>query len=99
MIQIEESITQMAKTTDLSKVVLEQYAAIDKELKTLRAANKNYLKTMELSQIAKAYTAELNRLVVEQIAIMQQKINSEMMNINNTAHLTLNRFLLELGHD
>lgn len=83
MAQIEESIAQMAKTTDLSKVVLEQYAAIDKELKTLRAANENYLKTMELSQVAKAYEAELNRLVVEQIAIMQQEINSEMVNINN----------------
>ena len=83
MAQIEESISQMAKTTDLSKVVLEQYAAIDKELKTLQTANENYLKTMELSQVAKAYEEELNRLVVEQIAIMQQEINTEMVRINN----------------
>lgn len=83
MAQIEASISQMAKTTDLSKVVLEQYAAIDKELKTLQTANDNYLKTMELSQVAKAYEEELNRLVVEQIAIMQQEINTEMVRINN----------------
>ena len=83
MAQIEASISQMAKTTDLSKVVLEQYAAIDKELKTLQTANENYLKTMELSQVAKAYEEELNRLVVEQIAIMQQEINTEMVRINN----------------
>ena len=83
MAQIEASISEMAKTTDLSKVVLEQYAAIDKELKTLRAANENYIKTTELSDVAKAYEAELNRLVVEQIAIMQQEINTEMNRINN----------------
>ena len=41
MAQIEASIEQMAKTTDLSKAVLEQYATIDKELKTLQEANKN----------------------------------------------------------
>ncbi len=83
MAQIEASIAQMAKTTDLSKVVLEQYVAIDKELKTLRTANENYIKTTELSEVAKAYEAELNRLVVEQMAIMQQEINIEMVNINN----------------
>lgn len=86
MKQIEADISRMAKTTDLSKVVLEQYAAIDKELKTLRAANENYTKTTQLSEVAKAYEAELNRLVVEQIAIMQQEINSEMVDINNTIY-------------
>ena len=49
MAQIEAQIAQMAITTDLSKTVLEQYAAIDKELKTLNAANENYKKTTELA--------------------------------------------------
>lgn len=83
MAQIETSISEMAKMTDLSKAVLEQYATIDKDLKTLRAANDNFIKTTELLDVAKAYEAELNRLVVEQIAIMQQEINSEMNRINN----------------
>lgn len=77
MAQIEISISEMEKTTDLSKVVLEQYASIHKDLKTLRAANENYIKTAELSDAAKAYEAGLNRLVVEQIAIMQKEINAE----------------------
>ncbi len=81
--QIEASIAQIAKTTDLSKAILEQYAAIDKELKTLQVANANYKKTTELSTIAKDYDAELNRLVVEQMSIMQQKINTEMKKIND----------------
>ena len=86
MAQIEAQIAQMAITTDLSKTVLEQYAAIDKELKTLNAANENYKKTTELAEVAKAYETELNRLVVEQIAIMQQEINSEMKRINDVIY-------------
>ncbi len=65
---------------------MEQYAAIDKELKTLRAANENYVKTSQLSETAKSYEEELNRLVIEQIAIMQQEINSEMTAINNVIY-------------
>lgn len=86
MTQIEAQIAQMTVTTDLSKTVLEQYAAIDKELKTLRAANENYIKTAELAETAKAYKAELDRLVVEQIAIMQQEINGEMKRINDVIY-------------
>ena len=86
MTQIEAQIAQMAVTTDLSKTVLEQYAAIDKELKTLRAANENYIKTAELAETAKAYKAELDRLVVEQIALIQQEINGEMKRINDASH-------------
>lgn len=86
MAKIEAEITEMAKTTDLSKAVLEQYAAIDKELKTLRAANDNFTKTSELAEVAKSYEAELNRLVVAQIAIMQQKINAEMVRINDAIY-------------
>ncbi len=84
--KIEDEISQMAKSTDLSKAVWEQYAAIDKELKTLRAANENYVKTSQLSETAKSYEEELNRLVIEQIAIMQQEINSEMTAINNVIY-------------
>lgn len=84
--QIEFSITQIAKTTDLSKAVLDQYATVDNELKELQAANENYTKKKELSVIANDYEAELNRLVVEQMAIMQQKINTEMAEINDVIY-------------
>ena len=83
MTQIETSISEMAKSTNLSKVVLEQYASIDKELKTLQSANENFMKTSELSDVAKGYEAELNRLVVEQLSLMQDKINDEMKRIND----------------
>lgn len=86
IVKIEAEITDMAKATDLSKAVLEQYAAIDKDLKVLRASNENFKKTSVLTETSKAYEAELNRVVVEQLAIMQQKINSKMKQINDVIY-------------
>lgn len=86
MAALETGISEVGVVTDLSKAVLEQYAAIDKELKTLTAANANFLETKRLSETAKAYEETLNNLVREQIALMQQSINTEMANINNTIY-------------
>ena len=79
---IENSILEVGASTNLTVAVLEHYAAIDKELKTLRAANDNFEKTKELSDTAKVYDETLNNLVREQIARMQQAINDEMFKIN-----------------
>lgn len=83
---IEASIAEIGAVTDLSKAVLEQYAAIDKEFKTLHAANNNFIETKKLSETAKAYEESLNNLVREQISFMQQSINAEMMEINNAIY-------------
>ena len=40
----------------------------------------------ELAETAKAYKAELDRLVVEQIALIQQEINGEMKRINDVIY-------------
>jgi len=86
MATLEASISEVGAVTDLSKAVLEQYAAIDKELKTLRASNNNFEETRRLSETAKAYEDTLNNLVREQIALMQQSIDAEMLKINNTIY-------------
>lgn len=86
MATIEASIAESGAVTDLSKAVLEQYAAIDKELKTIRAANNNFIETKKLSETAKAYEESLNNLVREQISFMQQSINAEMVEINNAIY-------------
>jgi len=83
MKSIENSILEVGGTANLTIAILEQYAAIDKDLKTLRAANDNFVKTKVLADTAKAYEDTLNNLVREQIAKMQQAINSEMFKINN----------------
>ena len=52
----------------------------------LRSANENFLQTKKLSDTAKAYEETLDKLVIEQIALMQQSINAEMVKINNTIY-------------
>lgn len=80
---IESNISNLGVASDLSKVVLDQYAAIDKELKTLVAANDNFIEVKRLSDTSKEYEQSLNNLVREQIAYMQQTINAEMSDIND----------------
>ena len=80
--RIEDEISEISKTTTLSKAVLEEYAGISKELKSLQQANDNYDKEKQLAQTFKDYEKALNSLVLKQIALMQQKINDEMKQIN-----------------
>jgi hypothetical protein len=83
---LEANISEIGTITDLSKAVLDQYAAIDKELKTLCAANENSAEIKRLYDKAKAYEETLNNLVREQIAVMQQTINSKMEEINRVIY-------------
>ena len=79
---IETEISDISKLTTLSKAVLEEYASISKELKTLEQANENYNKEKQLAQNVKDYEQNLNAIVIQQIALMQQQINDEMKRIN-----------------
>lgn len=78
----EDEISDISKTTTLSKAVLEEYAAISKELKTLQQANDNFRKEKHLAQIVKDYEKSLNALVIQQISLMQEQINDKMKRIN-----------------
>jgi len=78
----EDEIAKISKMTALSKAVLEEYAAISKELKNLQQANENFNTEKQLLQTAKDYEAELDRLVIQQISAMQETINSKMEEIN-----------------
>ena len=81
--QTEDAISEIAKKTDLSRVVLEEYASIDKELKLLEAANKNFITSSQLEEDSKNNQADLDKLIVEKIAQLQLKINNEMKSIND----------------
>lgn len=81
--RIEEDMSTIAAATDLSKTVLQQYAAIDNELRRLRAANENYEKLNELIDTSKAYKKALNNLIINQLATMQQDINIKMKEMND----------------
>lgn len=51
-------------------------------MRSVFQANDNFNKEKELAQTVKDYEKALNALVVQQIALMQQRINDEMTRIN-----------------
>lgn len=80
--KVEDEISAISKITTLSKAVLERYSSLSKELKTLQQSNDNFDMEKQLSQTVKDYEKNLNDLIIQQIALMQQQINDEMKKIN-----------------
>lgn len=80
--KIEYAIAQSGTETDLTQAVLDRYAAIDKELKNLEAANANYEEASRLTENEKAYKDTLDRLVRDTLAQVQMTINTRMSEIN-----------------
>lgn len=80
--KIEEEIIKINKTPNLSKSILTQYSAIDKDLRDLIASNTNFEKTAELHERTKKLEDRLNQLVLQQIAILQEELNAKMRELN-----------------
>lgn len=79
---LEAQIAEIGNTPNVSKAVLERYAAVQKELQLLQEANANYEKAEELKQRARALTKKLDALILEVILVLQQEINSIMHELN-----------------
>ncbi len=79
-------MSEIASATDLSKAILQQYAAIDNELKGLQAANGNFDKRQTLSENSKTYKNILNQLIIDQLASMQFDINEKMKELNDVIY-------------
>lgn len=81
--QTEDAISEIAKKTDLSRAVLEEYASIEKELRLLEEANKSFITETQLDKEVKNNQAELDSLIVDKIAQLQLEINNKMRSIND----------------
>ena len=68
--------------SNVSKAVLERYAAVQKELQHLQEANANYEKIEELRKRTKDLTQKLDSLILEVILVLQQEINGMMYELN-----------------
>ncbi len=80
---VENLILEISESNNLPQLVLKEYAEIDNELRVSKIANKNYIKTRELSDDYKNANKTLNELVSQKLQTLQEKINSEMLKINN----------------
>ena len=79
---LETQIAEMGNMSNVSKAVLERYAAVQKELQHLQEANANYEKIEELRKRTKDLTQKLDSLILEVILVLQQEINGMMYELN-----------------
>ena len=80
---IEKEIDSIEKADGLSKVVLEEYAKIEKEITALEDQNKKYDLNATLIEEHKKKTDELTKNQLTQEETLEEKLNSEMARLNS----------------
>ena len=80
---IESEIASIEKAEGLSKIVLEEYARIEKEITALEDQNKKYDMNADLVEDHKKKTESLTKSQLSQEAILEQRINDEMARLNS----------------
>lgn len=84
--QYETELEQVQNTTNVSKVVLKAYAQIDRRIESLKKENDYHLQKKQLENDVKQNAEELNIKYMAQIAILLDRINSKMDEINNSIY-------------
>jgi len=80
--ELENSIDKIQKVSHVSKVVLDEYAKIDKELNALKNENECYDKLNELDQVYKEKTGLLANDTMIQASYLQENLNAKMLDLN-----------------
>lgn len=80
---IEKEIDSIEKADGLSKVVLEEYAKIEKEITSLEDQNKKYDLNATLIEEHKKKTDELTKNQLTQEETLEEKLNREMARLNS----------------
>lgn len=79
---LEKVAAEINTTSNVSEVILERYANVQRELQLLQQANNNFEKKDELSQRINQLTDRLNALILQVIAQAQEKVNNTMLELN-----------------
>lgn len=82
--RIEESIAGIQTSPHLTKVVLENYARIDRELTLLKRENECFDKLEKLQEEYKNKNEILLTQVMTQAGILQEALNGKMAELNKT---------------
>ncbi len=94
---LEKKITDLHGTSNISKVVLDQYASVDRELDQLQKENEYFNKLAALSEDSSKKKESLTKSLMEQASTLQANVNAKMRSLNafifgesiNTPKLTI----------
>mgnify|MGYP001099662199 CR=1 FL=1 len=82
--RIEQEISGVQTSPHLSKVILDEYARVDKELNQLKNENDYFDKLEELKDLYKSKTELLTTQTMIQAGLLQESLNSKMTELNGT---------------
>lgn len=81
--RLEQQMTGIQTSPHLSKVVLDEYSRIDKELNLLKSENDFFDKLEKLKEVYKEKSEQLTTQTMIQAALLQEAINKKMLELNN----------------
>lgn len=84
--QYETELEQVQNTTNVSKVVLKAYAQIDRRIESLKKENDYHLQKKQIDNDVKQNSEELDKRYMSQIAILLDRINTKMAEINTSIY-------------
>jgi len=84
--ELEQEQLRISQIPNVAKAILEKYAAVRKELQQLIEANEAWDKKKQLSDKAKSEAEQLNDLIVQHMAYIDQKLNVRMEEMNATLY-------------
>lgn len=79
----EDALRKLLNNEDIPKKVLQQHASLLRELDLIQKQNYAYLQGTELKESKKESFALLNNLKTKQFSIVQNKINAQMVSLND----------------
>lgn len=86
ILELEREQLRISRIPNVAKAILDKYAAVRKELQQLIEANEAWDKKQQLSDKAKSEAQQLNDLIVERMAYIEQKLNTRMETMNATLY-------------
>lgn len=80
---IEQKIAEISSVKNVSKVTLDTYSGLDKEINQLKLENEKFEKQNELTNDSKKTAEKLSSDTMEQSKKLEEIINPEMSEINS----------------
>jgi len=81
---LEAQLEEISQVKNVSKIVLDQYAAINAEIDRLTQENQKYELSKHLAEENKEKEAELEAKIMAQAAILEALLNDKMRELNST---------------
>lgn len=82
----ENYLKLLGLEANVPRVIFEKYSNIKNKINKLQEANDSYDKKKQLNDVKKSTREALDRVILDKVSIMQEKINSKMNELNDAIY-------------